>query len=167
MSEPGPLSGSDVAQEHEPAPYSDPVGSNKVEEVLDPASADPPGIQPEVESLSEAPPFVFPTLAPSPALESSHTLGPVQSFHTPPQLARDIEFFNSASKDIIQALIAENNILKNESKADRLRLAELESEMAELLVCLGEESTKCEALQEVMDKREQSGPEPESLAFEI
>jgi len=74
-------------------------------------------------------------------------------------LARDIEFFNSASKDIIQALIAENNILKKESKADRLRLAELESEMAELLVCLGEESAKCEALQEDIDKREQSGPE--------
>lgn len=169
VSEPRPISGPDATQAPEAAPDSDPVCSNEAEQVLDPA--DPPGIQPEAESVSEAPPFVFPTLAPLPALEPSHALGPAQSFHTPPQLTRDIEFFNSASKDIIQALIAENSTLKKESKADRLRLAELESEMAELLVCLGEESAKCEALQDVVDKREQGGPErghnPEGLAFEI
>ena len=119
-----------------------------------------PEPEPEPQAEAEAPPFSF-MPGPIPELPPSQVpaqVPPVPGFQTPPQLARDVEFFNSASKDIIQALIAENSQLKNESKADRDRLAELESEMAELLVCLGEETAKNAELEECVEKLKQGAP---------
>ena len=137
-----------------PAPLPEsPLHANSQEEL----SVEP---EPEPEPQAEAPSFSFmPGQIPElPQSQVPVQIPPVPGFQTPPQLARDVEFFNSASKDIIQALIAENSQLKNESKADRDRLAELESEMAELLICLGEETAKNTDLEECVEKFKQGAP---------
>jgi len=115
---------------------------------------------PEPQAEAAESPFSF-MPGPTPDLPSSQLpeqIPPVQGYQTPPQLARDIEFFNSASKDIIRALIAENGQLKNEAETGRERLAELESEMAELLICLGEETAKNAELEQCVENLKQGAP---------
>ena len=168
-----PVSGADLASafqpkaplELAPAPLlesSPPAGAHE-EFAPEPTQVPEPVLEepdPEPQAEAAESPFSF-MPGPTPDLPSSQLpeqIPPVQGFQTPPQLTRDIEFFNSASKDIIRALIAENGQLKNEAETGRERLAELESEMAELLICLGEETAKNAELEQCVENLKQGAP---------